>query len=241
MKSTTLRLEKSTVLCRTKYADVITDAWFDPGYWQNRGRCEAAARGRGAAWFVADDHNEFVLRHYQRGGKIAALLDDRYFWQGLEHSRAWREWRLLADMVDEGLPVPQPVAARVVRCGLFYRADLVTQKISNVVPLSEALWQGALPHSLWCALGQCLARFHYAGVYHADLNAHNILLQDESIFLIDFDKGSRRSAGAWQQQNLDRLKRSLDKLNSTESTFHFSAGDWAALLGSYEAGMASGG
>jgi 3-deoxy-D-manno-octulosonic acid kinase len=55
---------------------------------------------------------------------------------------------------------------------------------------------------------------HDANVYHADLNAHNILVDDtQKIWLIDFDKSTRRTmTRALREQSLERLGRSLQKL-----------------------------
>ena len=50
---------------------------------------------------------------------------------------------------------------------------------------------------------------------HHDLNASNILLGLEQIYLIDFDKGQRVSSSgeaSWKEVHLRRLRRSLDKL-----------------------------
>jgi 3-deoxy-D-manno-octulosonic acid kinase len=83
----------------------------------------------------------------------------------------------------------------------------------------------------WSAVGRCLRRFHDAGVCHADLNAHNILLDEAGKpFLIDFDRGTRRGAGAWRGANLSRLRRSLDKLSGADG---FNLAAWTALLEGY--------
>jgi 3-deoxy-D-manno-octulosonic acid kinase len=60
-----------------------------------------------------------------------------------------------------------------------------------------------------------VARFHRAGVWHADLNAHNVLVTADGLYLIDFDRGRMRiPSPAWQQANLQRLRRSLLKLGA---------------------------
>src|SRR6185503_20837625 len=103
----------------------------------------------------------------------------------------------------EGLPVPQPVAAQVRRAGpLLYRCDLITRRIPGARSLAELV---AGPAS-WEEAGRCVRRFHAAGVWHADLNAHNLLFDgDGRAHLIDFDRGERRVAAAgWQQANLAR-------------------------------------
>lgn len=216
-------------------ADERIEALFDPGYWRGRGAIEAADRGRGSAWFLATPAGAWVLRHYRRGGAVAPLLSaDRYLWLGEERVRAWVEWRLMARLWAAGLPVPQPLAARYSRLGLTYRCDLLMRRIEGAQPLSAALALAPLPASTWTAIGALLARFHAAGVDHADLNAHNILLGEESaLHLIDFDRGRIRPPGPWKGRNLQRLRRSLDKISDDLPADRFRAAAWQALLDGY--------
>ena len=66
----------------------------------------------------------------------------------------------------------------------------------------------------WAAIGRCLRRFHDAGVQHADLNAHNIMLGEQGeVWVLDFDRGRLRHPGAWRERVLDRLARSLAKIS----------------------------
>ncbi len=194
------------------------------------------AEGRGHAVFFKHQNQDLVLKHYQRGGKMAALLGDRYIGADCMRSRAFREWRLLRQLCDLSLPVPEPVAARCSRSGIFHRADLITARINNVVTLADRLLEDECGQEVWFAIGACVRSFHDAGVYHADLNARNILLNVESkaVFLIDFDKGRLRYLGeAWKAANLARLQRSLLKFKSLNETFHFDRQDWNALLDGY--------
>lgn len=193
-----------------------------------------AGAGRGTTTFVADQHGEFALRHYYRGGIAANFLNDRYLAGGAQRSRAFREWRLLFALTELDLPVPKPVAARYRRSGIFYRADLLTQRIPDVVTLAERLTAGALNELDWQALGSTLQRFHKNGVYHADLNAHNILVNGMGEwFVLDFDRGEIRPEGDWQQDNLSRLQRSLRKLAKQQEQFAFAAAGWLAMLDGY--------
>ena len=200
------------------------------------------AHGRGAAHFLQLEGKEEkvygVLRHYRRGGMIAKLLYDRYWWQGLEQTRAWQEWKLLKTLCHWQLPVPQPLAAHVYRQGMFYRADIITRCIDDSHTLSRHLSREAFSEQQWQQLGQLVALFHAKGVYHSDLNAHNILLtRSGQLYLIDFDKGALKSrASQWQQEVVARLKRSLLKLSSQDSGFHFGEDDWQHFLQGYDAG-----
>lgn len=214
--------------------------FFDPHYWQAQGALNGTAMGRGTTFFVRDGDNEWVVRHYRRGGLVARLLRDSYLWQGLAATRAWREWHLLAELFAAGLPVPQPVAAQVVRRGLWYRADIVTRRLA-AAPLAERLRQGRVEAGTWAAVGAAICRVHDAGVWHADLNAHNILLDArETPFIIDLDRGERRPRDAraegWRQGNLQRLHRSLRKLARLHGAFHFDERDWDALMAGYSGG-----
>ena len=216
---------KSFILYDDALLDHADDTLFAPG-------TEAAgAGGRGSAWLAGG--GEWVLRHYRRGGFAARLSADRYLWTGLGRSRPWREWRLLDFLYKAGLPVPQPVAARVLRTGLGYRGDLLTRRIRDAVSLAERL-AGPAPGSVpWRALGACIRRFHDAGVWHADLNAHNLLLDPQDrVYLIDFDRSGRRAPGrGWQLANLARLHRSLAKLGPLVP-----ARGWAELMDGYRSG-----
>ena len=192
-----------------------------------------AAGGRGAAWIVPGaDGGEWVLRHYRRGGLPAKLIEDTYLWTGLGYTRPWREWHLLAELHALGLPVPRPVAARVTRNRIGYRGDLITRRVPYARSLAELLVAGSTVPIPWPAIGTCIRRFHEAGVWHADLNAHNILVdRTGGVWLIDFDRGERRSGDvAWKQENLARLKRSLRKSEPAEAVI---AQGWAALLDAY--------
>lgn len=207
---------------------------FDPGWWAERGELDSPPGGRGSAWFVNAPEGRWLLRHYRRGGLVARLIEDRYLWLGADRSRAFAEWHLLAELVRRGLPAPRPVAARVQRHGWRYRADLITVAVEDAESLAERLRRRPLEAGQWQALGRLLARFHAAGAYHHDLNAHNILIDDHGGFtLIDFDRGRIRRPGRWGRRNLARLRRSLEKLAGQAPGLHFHEMDWQTLYSGY--------
>lgn len=188
--------------------------WFDPA---SAGAQTIAERGgRGAVWRIDTAAGPAVLRHYRRGGLIARLVRDSYLWLGPRRTRSYREFDLLVRLQALELPVPAPLAARWVRHGLSYEADLLTMEIPDARTLAEMLAElDASRHAgMLASLGRTLARFHRAGVVHADLNAHNILFDREaSWWLIDFDRGRIRSPHeGWIRSRLDRLRRSMAKI-----------------------------
>jgi 3-deoxy-D-manno-octulosonic acid kinase len=211
-----------------------SETWFDPGYWLAARQVVAQSGGRGGVLFVQHDRREWVLRHYRRGGLVGKVLDDCYLWLGPERTRAFREWRLLHTLYERGFPVPAPIATRYQRSGLCYRADLLTEALPAARTLADSMTGVALGPSVWRGIGATIARFHSAGIYHADLNAHNILLgQEARVWLLDFDRGRERSRGAWEQSVLKRLQRSLHKIKAKRGNVEFEERQWQELLGGY--------
>jgi 3-deoxy-D-manno-octulosonic acid kinase len=213
-----------------------TDAMFDPQYWSARGELSAAPGGRGSAWFVGGIGAAWVLRHYRRGGWVARISSDRYGWQGEDRVRAFAEWRLLQYLSERGLSVPKPVAARYQRTGLLYRCDLITERIVDAQSLGAALALAPVAEITWRAIGAAIARLHRHRVDHADLNAHNILLDGgQRVTLIDFDRGRMRRQGRWTIGNLRRLRRSLEKISRNLPAGRFTPAAWEQLTGGYRA------
>ena len=215
--------------------------WFEPEHWRARVPVQATAGGRGGTMFIDAPFGKCALRHYRRGGLAARLLADRYLWTGSERTRSFAEFRLLQSLCEKGLRVPLPVAARYRRRGAHYRADIITRRIERAATLAQLLAQGGIDSALAARVGAEIARFHAQGAYHADLNAHNVLLTDAAIWLIDFDRGELRNpVSAWQRANLLRLKRSLLKLGAARhGEDAFARGLWQPLLAAYETALAS--
>ncbi len=233
MRLERIATETGAILYDPSRLDHPTSADFDPQMLAAAGRVTGTATGRGSAWFLAAPRPggaATVLRHYRRGGLVARLVADRYLWRGAEATRSFRELRLLAALEALGLPAARPVAARYVRAGATYRADLLTLAIPGARPLAARLGERLAP-ALWQRIGATIRAFHDAGVRHADLNAHNVLLDgDDAVYLIDFDRGARVAPGRWRERNLGRLAHSLTKLGGPGSG---GSAEWAALLAGY--------
>lgn len=218
--------------------------WFEPEAWPDAERTAGKAGGRGAVIFISPPEtppaeSQWVLRHYYRGGLPGKIIDDRFVWTGPEGTRSWREWQLLAMIHAQGLPAPAPVAARYVRHGLFYTADLITERLPDVLPLSTRLTETPLSAVLWQSVGECIAQFHGAGFFHADLNAHNLQIgSKDKLYLLDWDRGEQREPGGWAKNNLARLQRSLEKIKRQQGA-HFGPADWANLESGYAAAMSA--
>jgi 3-deoxy-D-manno-octulosonic acid kinase len=210
-------------------------SWLDGQWWARRGQVRPSEEGRGATLFIDADGRRLVLRHYRRGGWAARISTDHYLWREADATRSFVEWHLLYLMRRAALPVPVPIAACYRRTGRYgYSADLLTERLPGVRSLAARLAAAPLPLTGWVAIGRCLRRFHDDGVCHADLNAHNVLMDDEArVWLIDFDRGRLRRPGLWCDGNLVRLRRSIEKITAALPAEHFSEADWASMLGAY--------
>jgi 3-deoxy-D-manno-octulosonic acid kinase len=228
------RIGESVILYDGSLVNHMREAWFDPATWPGAPAAPGYAGGRGATLFISCEDQDWVLRHYHRGGTVARFVSDSFIWHGEDRTRSFTEWRLLARLQAAGLPAPRPVAARYVRRGLLYRADLITVRIPDVVPLSTRLAQGRVAVPVWRRVGACVGRVHAAGFFHADLTAHNLQIsRRDEIFLLDFDRGRLMSGdGTWRRRNLDRLHRSLTKISS-DGAVGFSEANWSAILEGY--------
>ncbi|WP_288131469.1 3-deoxy-D-manno-octulosonic acid kinase [Microbulbifer sp.] len=206
---------------------------------------QGARLERGKAVMFRYRDRDMVFKQYHRGGLVRHVAQRAYLYSRLRNTRMWREFRVLSRMREMGLPVPRPVAARCVSVPpLVYRGALITERIANARTVADLLTQRRLTSDEWQQLGTLIARFHLKGVYHADLNANNIMLDDSGRFyLIDFDKGeiredlARRDADA----NVARLQRSLLKLRRKLPVFHYADEDWPLLEDAYRKAVAAAG
>ncbi len=218
------------LLCDEQLTEDIETAWFDQTHWLNQGRLLGANSGRGSAWVIKSEWGKWVLRHYFRGGLYAKVSQDSYLWTGLNQCRAFAEFHLLNKLASLSLPAPRPVAARVIKKGLYYRNDLIMTHVPHEQTWAQSLADGTTESSTWADIGSTIARFHRNGVYHSDLNAHNILLNGEEVTLIDFDKCSIKSPNInWQKQNIERLRRSVEKITGQSCQDQLSQ-PWQQLL-----------
>ncbi|MEO9751094.1 MULTISPECIES: 3-deoxy-D-manno-octulosonic acid kinase [Marinobacter] len=193
----------------------MTSSWFSPGFWKNRAT-PVTSGGRGGAWFIDMEPSGMVLRHYRRGGLMARFAEKTYLFIGFDKARSLAEFRLLVKLKSLGLPVPVPVAAVAWKYRLFwYRAAILVRRIPNSVTFSDSA--RLVDEALWAQLGQVIRRFHDNGLDHVDLNCDNILVAEDQLYLIDFDRcklvseSNNEAHSAWKRRNLERLQRSVRK------------------------------
>jgi 3-deoxy-D-manno-octulosonic acid kinase len=206
---------------------------FAPEYWKSANCIVGQAQGRGNALLLQTPYGPAVLRQYLRGGFAARLSRDQYLYLGLYRSRPFAEANLLARLWSLGLPVPEVLGALCTRHGMTYSGALLTLRIPDAITMADMVSDSFLPATTWISIGKCIRRFHDAGVYHADLNIRNILVDAaKKVWLLDFDRAKMVPQGSpTLASNLQRLKRSLrkDKQLSESQLEQF----WDQLMAGY--------
>ena len=236
MTETIVKTAHGAILYDRSVISEISEERFIPAGWLHAEPVKGAmgSGGRGNTMYVGNVPRQFVLRHFVRGGLPGKLIHDTYLWTGENNTRPFVEWRMLAKMADSGLRVPRPAAARYRRRGLFYTADLITVRIPKVTPLSVCIGQRAYDAEFWQSVGKAIHDFHAGGVYHADMNAHNLQIDESGeVWMLDLDRGRLLEPGPWQQKTLARLHRSLEKIKSQEAGVHFTPENWEQFLEGY--------
>jgi len=235
MTSQVTKINQSIILYDDRLMNEIDENIFETDFWKMDKEAQPQSMGRGTVYFVKIQSQPCVSRHYNRGGLVAKLTLDKYLWMGEHNTRSFKEWRLLNDMVTKRLPVPAPVAARYVRNGIYYKADIITREIPDIESLSDKLLGNSMTEQLWENIGECIAKFHNHGVFHMDLNVENIQIdQNNQVFLLDFDKGKiSESLRRLSDSNLMRLKRSIAKVTQLKQLAFPSSG-WDKCITKYK-------
>jgi hypothetical protein len=167
-----------------------------------------------------EDGTALYARIGRRGGLIGMMLKDLYVGT---HVRPVRELRLTAEARRRGIPVAEPIGAIVERVGpVLYRSIFLTRALPGMT-----LWQFLTTDDDRLTRAYVVERarkaidtMHRAGLFHADLNLHNLfvtpLLDDFGVFILDLDKARFFEAPLhprMRARNLARLRRSALKLD----------------------------
>jgi 3-deoxy-D-manno-octulosonic-acid transferase len=217
------------------FFSTIEPQQFTAAYWRDRGMITGEAGGRNKVYFIHDGSRAMLLRHYYRGGLIAKISLDHFIYIGLSRVRSIREFQMLQQMCDKGLPVPRPCAAAVLKKGLFFQCDILVETLPESRDLAHILGSGeSLTAHQWNTIGATIALFHLHEVHHRDLNCHNILLDaQDKCWLVDFDRCSWRKNPIWQKKSLARLHRSFVKELKRINGFNWKPQDWDDLMAGY--------
>lgn len=160
-----------------------------------------------------------VVRKYSHGGLLRFFNRDLF----LFGSRAFRELSLTEEVRASGIPTIQPLGAihRIIFWP-FYRAYLLSLEIpfaKNLLQYLQGYGQNPSHEKLLHkrrmiqAAGHLLRQFHQRGFYHRDLQLKNLLIAEDQMLIIDFDRSCRKknlSLGD-RVRNLLRLNRSVEK------------------------------
>jgi 3-deoxy-D-manno-octulosonic acid kinase len=178
--------------------------------------------GRNVVHRVAlEDGGHAIIRRYQRGGFVRHFFHELY-WD--------RPFRPLAELTctelarRRGIPTVEVLAAGIEKVGYgFYRGVIVSREVEGLI--NSWAWLQKQPlqserQTMIKAIAQAIFHMHEAGLRHADLNLTNILVGMSALHpevrIIELDRG-RVFPGSLsyreRRQNLQRLQRSLDKLD----------------------------
>ena len=182
---------------------------------------EAGAGNRQSAFRITlADGLELFARRGRRGGLIGSILSDLYV--GIA-PRPLTELAVTIEARRRGILVAEPMGAMVEWLSpVLYRGFFLTRAVRGMT-LWEFVKTDDDPTVRSHVLGQARAAIdtmHDKGLFHADLNLHNLLVTHErdsfSVTIIDLDKARLFDAPlspSMRQANVARLTRSARKLD----------------------------
>jgi 3-deoxy-D-manno-octulosonic acid kinase len=181
----------------------------------------AGAGNRQSAYRLnLDDGLELFARRSRRGGMIGSILSDVYM--GMT-PRPLTELAVTIEAMRRGIPVAEPMGAMVEWIGPgLYRGFFLTRAVPGMT-LWEFLKTDDDPTVRSHVLDQAhtaIETMHNKGLFHADLNLHNLLVtqvrESFTVIIIDLDKSRLFDAPVslpMRRANAARLIRSARKLD----------------------------
>ncbi len=182
----------------------------------------AIGKGNRSSGFVIHPNGapELFVRYGRRGGMARYVLDDVYFGHV---ARPVRELTVTAEARMRGIAVPEPLGAMVesIAPGL-YRGAYMTRPMSGFT-----LWEfiradddSRVRKHVAMQARRAIDVMHRMGLFHADLNLHNLFVltssDDLPVSIIDLDKARlfpEPVTAARRRANFARLERSIRKLD----------------------------
>jgi hypothetical protein len=165
------------------------------------------------------DGERMVVRRYSHGGLFGLFTRGLYFFG----SRSFRELALTEEIRSYGIPTTEPIGAihRLTQFP-FYQPYLLSLEVPRALNLIQ-YFQQISPHpslqdlsqkrKMIRSAGLLLRQFHELGFFHGDLHLKNILIAEDQLILIDFDRSYRKPVLSQRKKmkNLLRLNRSVEK------------------------------
>jgi 3-deoxy-D-manno-octulosonic acid kinase len=179
------------------------------------------------------EQGSFLIRRYRRGGFVRHFLHETYWAYWNSPLRPLAELEATQTARQRGVPTGEVLGACVEWCSLgLYRGLLISRTADGFVNWWE--WLQAQPsqyerQQVATTAAQVVAQLHAVGIEHADLNLTNILVRfsgdtppQATVLLIDFDRARIFPRPLQQnrcEQNLRRLRRSINKLDPQRQLF----------------------
>ncbi len=209
----------------------VAEEGFDP-------RCFDADYLAGQGWIVQGDTRVDNTLCFSPDGRYEFELwqGEKRLWRGLDRAEGWREFQLLLEMTNLGVPVARPVAVRVERSGLFYRGSIVRYRLVEADSLRQRLERGQTSELMWQQTGALLRQFHDLGISIPNIAADNVVINSrEKLFFADFSQAFRPvgKSDQWKHRNLEHLLQSLLTAREQSKYFAFDDGDWLTLTKAY--------
>ncbi len=186
---------------------------------------------RGSGYRVFLGHGpELFIRRAQRGGLMRFFFSSTFFG---ENPRPFQELLIASEARRRGVALPQPMGAAVdwIAPGV-YRGFFLTRALKGMT-----MWEfvradddPVVRAHVMLKARAAVATMHNAGVFHADLNLHNLMVTQAGesfvVMILDFDKARLYdhplSAGL-RHRNAQRLLRSARKLDPAGRYFDAAA------------------
>jgi hypothetical protein len=167
-----------------------------------------------------EDGTELFARINRRGGLMRLVLKDLYF--GVR-TRPLRELAVAAEACRRGIPVAEPIGAMVEWVApIVYRSVFLSRALTGMT-----LWEflrvdddAIVRAHIIEQARQTLDTMHRLGLFHADLNLHNLFVTQSresfAVAILDLDKARLFKASVPARirvRNLERLRQSALKLD----------------------------
>ncbi len=184
---------------------------------EGRGCIPWKRAGRGTVFSFPYPGGEGILRQYTRGGLMRALLKNRYFLR----NRPWAEFRAHRHLEEHGFPVPPLLGVCWQYRWGFLKGAIATARVPGDGLLDVLETHPEEHEQLLRDFGQAIRGMHALGVWHADLQVHNLMVSDGAPLILDLDAARLRAEVTPLQRarNLLRLRRSIQK-NGLDPAVH---------------------